>query len=47
MKIRSLGNQVKSKTIRDLIAKERVQLLCLQETKKQSISRDQCYMGTL
>lgn len=30
MNVRGLGNQVKCRAIRDSIAKERVQLLCLQ-----------------
>ncbi|KAG5017276.1 hypothetical protein JHK85_023412 [Glycine max] len=40
--VRGLGKSIKWKFIRNLERKEGVQLLCLQETKKEAVSRELC-----
>jgi len=43
MNIRSLGGRVKLKYISDLIRKEQVEFICLQETKCEQLSKERCY----
>lgn len=41
--VRGLGNNVKWKFIKEPVVKEVDQVLCLQETKKEVISKELCY----
>ena len=40
--VRGLGRGVKWSTIRRLIKKESVDMMCIQETKKESIEKSMC-----
>ena len=40
--VRGLGRGVKWPTIRRMVSEHRIDLLCLQETKKESISKSMC-----
>ena len=41
--IRGVGSSIKWKAIQKLVVKEEVQLLCIQETKKQDVPKELCY----
>jgi len=43
MNSRGLGGRIKKKYISDLIRKEQVGFICLQETKCEQISKEGCY----
>jgi len=43
MNIKGLGGRIKRKYISDLIRKEQVGFICLQETKCEHISKEKCY----
>jgi len=43
MNIRGLGGRIKRKYINDLIKKQQVGFICLQETKCEHISKERCY----
>ena len=43
MNTKSLGGRIKRKYISDLIRKEQVRFMCLQETKCKQISKERCY----
>jgi len=44
MNIRGLGGSIKRKYLRDLICKEQVDKICIQETKCFELSRESCYL---
>jgi len=43
MNIRGLGGRIKRKYVSDLIKKQQVGFICLQETKCEHISKERCY----
>jgi len=44
LNIRGLGGSIKRKYIRDLISKEHVEMICLQETKCSDISKENGFL---
>jgi len=43
MNVRRLGGSVKRRYLKDLIRKEQVDMVCLQETKCAILSKETCY----
>lgn len=40
LNVKGSGSQIKHRVIRNLVAQQRIQLLCIQETKKQIIGKE-------
>lgn len=40
--LRGMGGRVKWKFVKNMVIKEEIQLLCLQETKRETINKETC-----